>query len=60
MFLLYQFKGCNICEMVLQECYVNDLHNTTCCSMLDRHTYMNLGLVMYPKTPMISKDSEVR
>jgi hypothetical protein len=37
MFLLYHSEGCNICEMVLHECYVNDLHTTTCSSMLGHH-----------------------
>jgi hypothetical protein len=49
MFLLYYFEGYNICEMVLHECYVNELHNTTCSDMLGHHTYMNLGLVRYPR-----------
>jgi hypothetical protein len=40
MFLLYHSKGCNICEMVLHECYVNDLHTTICSGMLGHH---NLG-----------------
>jgi hypothetical protein len=34
MFLLYHSEGCNIYEMVLHECYVNDLHTTTCSAML--------------------------
>jgi hypothetical protein len=38
MFLLYHSKGCNICEMVLHECYVSDLHTTTCSGMLGHHT----------------------
>jgi hypothetical protein len=38
MFLLYHSKGCNIFEMVLHECYVNDLHTTTCSGMLGHHT----------------------
>jgi hypothetical protein len=38
MFLLYHSKGCNICEMVPHECYVNDLHTTTCSGMLGHHT----------------------
>jgi hypothetical protein len=37
MFLLYHSEGCNICEMVLHECYVNDLHTTTCSGMLGQH-----------------------
>jgi hypothetical protein len=37
MFLLYHSEGCNICEMVLHECYVNDLHTTTCSGMLGHH-----------------------
>jgi hypothetical protein len=39
MFLLYHSEGCNICEMVLHECYVNDLHTTTCSGMLGHHSY---------------------
>jgi hypothetical protein len=38
MFLLYHSEGYNICEMVLYECYVNDLHTTTCSGMLGHHT----------------------
>jgi hypothetical protein len=38
MFLLYHSKGCNIFEMVPHECYVNDLHTTTCSGMLGHHT----------------------
>jgi hypothetical protein len=37
MLLLYHSEGRNICEMVLHECYVNDLHNTTCSGMLGHH-----------------------
>jgi hypothetical protein len=37
MFLLYHSKRCNICEMVPHECYVNDLHTTTCSGMLGHH-----------------------
>jgi hypothetical protein len=37
MFLLYHSKGCNICEMVLHKCYVNDLRTTTCSGMLGHH-----------------------
>jgi hypothetical protein len=37
MFLLYHSEGYNICEMVLHECYVNDLHTTTYSGMLDHH-----------------------
>jgi hypothetical protein len=40
MFWLYHSEGCNIFEMVLHECYVNDLHTTTCSGMLGHH--MNL------------------
>jgi hypothetical protein len=40
MFLLYHSKGCNICEMVLYECYVNDLHTITCSGMLGHHTFV--------------------
>jgi hypothetical protein len=37
MFLLYLSKGCNICELVLHECYINDLYTTTCSGMLGHH-----------------------
>jgi hypothetical protein len=37
MFLLYHSKGCNICELVLHKCYINDLHTTTCSGMLGHH-----------------------
>jgi hypothetical protein len=37
MFLLYHYEGCNICEMVLHECYVNDLHTIICSGMLGHH-----------------------
>jgi hypothetical protein len=37
MFLLYHSEGCNICELVLHECYVNDLYATTCSVMLGHH-----------------------
>jgi hypothetical protein len=37
MFLLYHSEESNICEMVLYECYVNDLHTTTCSGMLGHH-----------------------
>jgi hypothetical protein len=37
MFLLYHSEGRNICEMVLHECYINDLHTTTCSGMLGHH-----------------------
>jgi hypothetical protein len=39
MFLLYHSEGCNICEMVLHECYVNDLHTTTCSGMPGHHRH---------------------
>jgi hypothetical protein len=38
MFLLYHSEGCNICELVLHECYVNNLYTTTCSGMLGHHT----------------------
>jgi hypothetical protein len=38
MFLLYHSEGCNICELVLHECYVNDLYTTTCSGVLGHHT----------------------
>jgi hypothetical protein len=37
MFLLYHSEGCNICELVLRECYVNDLYTTTCSGVLSHH-----------------------
>jgi hypothetical protein len=37
MFLLYHSEGYNICELVLHECYVNDLHTITCSGMLGHH-----------------------
>jgi hypothetical protein len=39
MFLLYHSEGYNICEMVLHECYVNDLHTTTCSGMLGHYSW---------------------
>jgi hypothetical protein len=42
MFLLYHSEGRNICEMVLHECYVNDLHTTTCSGMLGHHTSLTV------------------
>jgi hypothetical protein len=42
MFLLYHSKGCNIYEMVLHECYVNDLHTTTCSGMLGHHIFIEI------------------
>jgi hypothetical protein len=46
MFLLYHSEGCNICEMVLHECYVNDLHTTICSGMLGHH----ISLIVYRLT----------
>jgi hypothetical protein len=37
MFMLYHSEGCNICELVLHECYINDLYTTTCSGMLGHH-----------------------
>jgi hypothetical protein len=37
MFLLYHSKGCNICEIILHVCYVNDLHTIICSGMLGHH-----------------------
>jgi hypothetical protein len=37
MFLLYHSERCNICDLVLHECYVNDLYTTTCSGMLGHH-----------------------
>jgi hypothetical protein len=37
MFLLYHSEGCNIYEMALHECYVNNLHTTTCIDILGHH-----------------------
>jgi hypothetical protein len=45
MFLLYHSEGCNICEMVLHECYVNDLHTTTCSGMMGHHSRPPAGWV---------------
>jgi hypothetical protein len=39
MFLLYHSEGCNICEMVIHEYYVNDLHTITCSGMLGHHIW---------------------
>jgi hypothetical protein len=39
MFLLYHSEGCNICEIELHECYINDLHTTTCSGMLGHHMH---------------------
>jgi hypothetical protein len=36
--MLYHSEGYNICELVLHECYVNNLHTTTCSGMLGHHT----------------------
>jgi hypothetical protein len=44
MFLLYHSEGCNICEMVFHECYVNDLHTITCSGMLGHHSRQRQGL----------------
>jgi hypothetical protein len=44
MFLLYHSEGCNICELVLHECYVNDLYTTTCSGMLGHHISGICGL----------------
>jgi hypothetical protein len=38
MFLLYHSEGCNICESVLCECYVNGLYTTTCSGVLGHCT----------------------
>jgi hypothetical protein len=37
MFLLYHSEGCNICELILHECYINDLYTTTYSGMLGHH-----------------------
>jgi hypothetical protein len=39
--MLYHSEECNICEMVLHECYVNDLHTTICSGMLGHHNIDN-------------------
>jgi hypothetical protein len=44
MFLLYHSEGCNICELVLYECYVNDLYTTTCSGMPDHHIDFSLKM----------------
>jgi hypothetical protein len=43
MFLLYHYEGCNICEMVLHECYVNALRTTICSGMLGHHNHVEEG-----------------
>jgi hypothetical protein len=43
MFLLYHSEGCNFCEIVLHECYVNDLHTTTCSGMLGHHSWLQIN-----------------
>jgi hypothetical protein len=48
MFLLYHSEGCNICEMVLHECYVNDLHTTTCSGMLGHHNILSSHKLTVP------------
>jgi hypothetical protein len=40
--LLYHSEGCNICELVLHECYINDLYTTTCSGMLGHHNICGL------------------
>jgi hypothetical protein len=45
MFLLYHSEGCNICEMVLHECYVNHLRTTTCSGMLGHHSRIVADLI---------------
>jgi hypothetical protein len=51
MFLLYHSEGCNICELVLHKCYVNDLHTTTCSGMLGHHSslddFLHLGFNLH-------------
>ena len=37
--LLYYSEGCNICGLVLRECYINDWHTTTCSGMQGHHNY---------------------
>jgi hypothetical protein len=49
MFLLYHSDGCNICELVLHECYVNDLYTITCSGMLGHHRLPN-NLKVVPDT----------
>ena len=38
--LLYYSEGCNICGLVLRECYINDWHTTTCSGMQGHHIYV--------------------
>src|SRR5215204_5739132 len=38
--LLYYSEGCNICGMVLRECYINDWHTTTCSGMQGHHRFI--------------------
>jgi hypothetical protein len=47
MFLLYHSEGCNICELVLHECYINDLYTTTCSGMLGHHIFRNIKLISH-------------
>jgi hypothetical protein len=42
MFLLYHSEGCNICGGLFRECYVNDLHTTTCSGMLGHRRALTL------------------
>jgi hypothetical protein len=37
--LLYYSEGCNICGLVLRECYINDWHTTTCSGMQGHHSW---------------------
>jgi hypothetical protein len=39
MFLLYHSEGCDICELVLREYYVNDLYTTTCSGVLGHRSW---------------------
>jgi hypothetical protein len=43
MFLFYYSRGCNICEMILYECYINNLHATTCNRMLGHLSHSRFG-----------------
>jgi hypothetical protein len=51
MFLLYHCEGCNICEMLLHECYVKDLHTTTCSGMLGHHSWYGAKALTLGWTP---------
>jgi hypothetical protein len=55
MFLLYHSEGCNICELVLHECYVNDLYTTTCSGMQGHHNYLQPFLKLQQKKYLLTQ-----